>query len=163
VAASRSSGVVYASQMAAAAARDERGRRFIPARGALIHPGPRPGVARPLPPIGGNLNFDASRTTFGLGGGQEEASMSNKLMSAAVVAAALVVFGGVPAMAKCFVDEGNGRRTPCEAMLKHQKKPAKAVRSTATQAGPVQSAPGQSAPVGASGRSDRSGGRAASF
>jgi hypothetical protein len=95
--------------------------------------------------------------------------MSNKLMSVAVVAAALVVFGGVPAMAKCFVDEGNGRRTPCDAMLKHQKvtkhqkKVAKpAVRSTATQAAP--SAPvGQSAPVGTSGRSDRSGGRAASF
>jgi hypothetical protein len=23
--------------------------------------------------------------------------------------------------AKCFVDEGNGRRTPCDAMLKHKK------------------------------------------
>ena len=22
---------------------------------------------------------------------------------------------------KCFVDEGNGRRTPCDAMLKHKK------------------------------------------
>ena len=71
--------------------------------------------------------------------------------------------------AKCFVDEGNGRRTPCDAMLKHQKMPKHqkkavnpAVRSTATQA--VPSAPvGQSAPVGNSGRSDRSGGRAASF
>jgi hypothetical protein len=100
--------------------------------------------------------------------------MSNKLMSVAVVAAALVVFGGVPAMARCFVDEGNGRRTPCDAMLKHQKndavlkhqkKAAKpAVRSTASQAAPGQPAPvGQSAPVGTSGRSDRSGGRAASF
>jgi hypothetical protein len=87
--------------------------------------------------------------------------MSNKLMSVAVVAAALVVFGGVPAMAKCFVDEGYGRRTPCDAMLKHQNhhKAGKPVaRSTATHAGPV-----QSAPVGTSGRSDRSGGRAASF
>jgi hypothetical protein len=84
--------------------------------------------------------------------------MSNKLMSAAVVAAALVVFGGVPAMAKCFVDEGNGRRTPCDAMQKHHKAAKPVARSTATQAGPV-----QSAPVGTSGRSDRSGGRAASF
>ena len=86
--------------------------------------------------------------------------MSNKVISAAVVAAALVVFGGVPAMAakKCFVDEGNGRRTPCDAMLKHHKAAKPVARSAATQAGPV-----QSAPVGTSGRSDRSGGRAASF
>ena len=47
--------------------------------------------------------------------------MSSKLMSAVAVVAALVIFGS-PAMAakKCFVDEGNGRKTPCDAMLKHQ-------------------------------------------
>jgi hypothetical protein len=27
----------------------------------------------------------------------------------------------VPAAAKCMIDEGNGRRTPCDAMLKQKK------------------------------------------
>ena len=31
----------------------------------------------------------------------------------------------VPASAKCMVDEGNGRYTPCSALVKQQKKTAK--------------------------------------
>jgi hypothetical protein len=27
----------------------------------------------------------------------------------------------VPAAAKCMIDEGNGRRTPCDALLKQKK------------------------------------------
>ena len=31
----------------------------------------------------------------------------------------------VPAAAKCMIDEGNGRRTPCDAMLKVKQKKTK--------------------------------------
>ena len=69
----------------------------------------------------------------------------------------------VPASAKCMIDEGNGRRTPCEAMYTKKQ----AAKKTAPAAKPVpQSAarqPGSAPAAGEPGRSDRSGGRAASF
>ena len=99
--------------------------------------------------------------------------MKSLVISATLIGGfgALVFMGTVastvPASAKCMIDEGNGRRTPCEAMY-HKKHVAKtthasksAPQSTSTRTG-SSSAPGASAP-GAGGRSDRSGGRAASF
>jgi hypothetical protein len=58
-------------------------------------------------------------------------SKEDKMKSLAICAALIGGFGAlvfmgtvastVPASAKCFVDEGNGRRTPCEAMYKKHK------------------------------------------
>jgi hypothetical protein len=99
------------------------------------------------------------------------------MKSSAICATLIVGFGAlvfmgtvastIPASAKCMIDEGNGRRTPCEAMYtkKHVAKTSRASKpvpqSTATRTGPS-TAPGTSAP-GTGGRSDRNGGRAASF
>jgi hypothetical protein len=59
----------------------------------------------------------------------------DKMKSLAICAALIGGFGAlvfmgtvastVPASAKCFVDEGNGRRTPCDAMYKKHKPAAK--------------------------------------
>jgi hypothetical protein len=38
----------------------------------------------------------------------------------------------VPASAKCMVDEGNGRRTPCDALYKTNKKPVAKASKTKT-------------------------------
>ena len=51
------------------------------------------------------------------------------ISSALLAAVSALAFMGtvastVPASARCMIDEGNGRFTPCEALLK-QKKPAK--------------------------------------
>jgi hypothetical protein len=35
----------------------------------------------------------------------------------------------VPASAKCMIDEGNGRRTPCEALYKTKKPMAKSSKT----------------------------------
>jgi hypothetical protein len=62
-------------------------------------------------------------------------TLGGQMKSLAICAALIGGFGAlvfmgtvastVPASAKCFVDEGNGRRTPCEAMYKKHKPSAK--------------------------------------
>ncbi len=94
--------------------------------------------------------------------------MKSLVISATLIGGfgALVFMGTVastvPVSAKCMVDEGNGRRTPCEAM--YTKKQA-AKKTPAAKPVPQSAArqPGSAPAAGEPGRSDRSGGRAASF
>jgi hypothetical protein len=60
-----------------------------------------------------------------------ETLTGGQMKSSAISAALLAGFGAltfmgtvastVPAAAKCMIDEGNGRYTPCEALLKQKK------------------------------------------